>query len=345
MPYNIAPDGAEHLLQGLGSGQPVVFSHGWPLNADAWDVQLHLVAEHGYRAIAHDRRGHGRSTQTWDGNDMDTYADDLAELIEALDLQDAILVGHSTGGGEVARYVGRHGTGRVAKVVLVGAVPPLMLKTDGQPRADADRGVRRDPRRRAADRSQFYQDLRAVLRLQPARADGLAGRAGPFWRLGMQVGLKARLRLRQGVLRDRLHRGPQGARRPDADRPRRRRPDRPDRRRRPEVGRTGRRAAPQGLIPARRTASPVRTSRRSMRTCWSSSRADAPREALRRGSVVVERPPYVVDELGASAKSSRLSSCKTGTAKRSGFVRTRPRETLTTAPRRPWRAGHPPGTR
>ena len=111
-----------------------MFSHGWPLNADAWDDQAMLVAANGYRAIAHDRRGHGRSSQPWNGNDMDTYADDLAALIETLDLRDVVLVGHSTGGGEVTRYVGRHGTERVAKVVLVGAVPPLMLKTAGQPR-------------------------------------------------------------------------------------------------------------------------------------------------------------------------------------------------------------------
>src|SRR5207302_5279423 len=116
-----------------GSGQPVVFSHGWPLSADAWEDQMIFLADRGYRCIAHDRRGHGRSTQTWDGNDMDTYADDLAALTEALDLKNAIHVGHSTGGGEVARYIGRHGTKRVAKAVLISAVPPLMVKTDKNP--------------------------------------------------------------------------------------------------------------------------------------------------------------------------------------------------------------------
>jgi non-heme chloroperoxidase len=126
-------DGTGIFYKDWGTGQPVVFSHGWPLNADAWDDQAYFVASHGYRAIAHDRRGHGRSGQAWDGNDMDTYADDLAELIEALDLHDAVLVGHSTGGGEVTRYLGRHGTARAAKAVLVGAVPPLMLKTDANP--------------------------------------------------------------------------------------------------------------------------------------------------------------------------------------------------------------------
>jgi non-heme chloroperoxidase len=149
------------LLQGLGFGQPVVFSHGWPLNADAWDVQTNLVAAAGYRAIAHDRRGHGRSSQTWDGNEMDTYADDLAALIESLDVHEAVLVGHSTGGGEITRYLGRHGTSRVAKAVLLGAVPLLMLKTDANPEGlpiDAFDTIRTGV---ATDRSQFYRDLSA----------------------------------------------------------------------------------------------------------------------------------------------------------------------------------------
>src|SRR6202000_3193031 len=126
-------DGTGIYYKDWGAGPPVVFSHGGPLNADAWDDQAFFVASHGYRAIAHDRRGHGRSTQPWDGNDMDTYADDLGELIGQLDLRDAVLVGPSTGGGEVVRYLGSHGTGRVAKAVLVGAVPPLMLKTGANP--------------------------------------------------------------------------------------------------------------------------------------------------------------------------------------------------------------------
>jgi non-heme chloroperoxidase len=142
-----------------GEGQPIVFSHGWPLSADDWDAQMLFFGQRGYRVIAHDRRGHGRSSQTWNGNEMDTYADDLAALTEKLDLKDAIHVGHSTGGGEVARYIGRHGTGRVAKAVLIGAVPPLMLKTEansgGLPIEVFDQiraGV-------AGDRSQFYKDL------------------------------------------------------------------------------------------------------------------------------------------------------------------------------------------
>jgi non-heme chloroperoxidase len=152
-------DGTQIYYKDWGTGQPVVFSHGWPLSADAWEDQMVFLAERGYRCIAHDRRGHVRSSQPWQGNDMDTYADDLATLVAALDLRDAMHVGHSTGGGEVARYIGRHGTQRVAKAVLIGAVPPLMLQTaanpGGLPMAAFDQiraGVR-------ADRSQFFEDL------------------------------------------------------------------------------------------------------------------------------------------------------------------------------------------
>ena len=126
-------DGTTIYYKDWGKGQPMIFSHGWPLTADAWDAQMMFFGEHGYRVIAHDRRGHGRSSQSWDGNDMDNYADDLAELMDELDLKDAVMVGHSTGGGEVARYLGRHGTKRVARAMLIGAVPPLMLKTDNNP--------------------------------------------------------------------------------------------------------------------------------------------------------------------------------------------------------------------
>jgi non-heme chloroperoxidase len=174
-----------------GGGQPVVFSHGWPLNADAWDEQLVFLASNGYRAIAHDRRGHGRSSQPWNGNDMDTYADDLAALVEALDLKNVVHVGHSTGGGEVARYIGRHGTRRVAKAVLVGAVTPLMLRTeanpDGLPMEVFD-GIRAGV---ANDRSQFYKDLSAPF--YGANRPGSAvsqGQRDQFWLQGMQVGLK-----------------------------------------------------------------------------------------------------------------------------------------------------------
>jgi len=152
-------DGTEIYYKDWGKGQPIVFSHGWPLSADAWDAQMLFLGQHGYRVIAHDRRSHGRSSQTWDGNDMDTYADDLAAVMDALDVKNAVMIGHSTGGGEVAHYIGRHGTKRVAKAVLIGAVPPLMLKTDANPGGlplkvfdDIRAGV-------AADRSQFYKDL------------------------------------------------------------------------------------------------------------------------------------------------------------------------------------------
>src|ERR1700704_6147080 len=185
-------DGTEVFYKDWGMGQPVVFSHGWPLNADAWDDQLFFFASNGYRAIAHDRRGHGRSTQTPDGNDMDTYADDLAALVEELDLKSAIHIGHSTGGGEVARYIGRHGTERVAKAVLVGAVPPGMLKTaknpDGVPIEAFDQiraGVK-------ADRSQYWKDL--SLPFYGANRPGSKVSEGvrdAFWLMGMQAGFPA----------------------------------------------------------------------------------------------------------------------------------------------------------
>ncbi|MDG4767046.1 alpha/beta hydrolase [Solwaraspora sp. WMMD406] len=161
MPYVTTVDGAEIFYKDWGpaSGRPVVLSHGWPLNSDSWQIQALFLAENGFRVIAHDRRGHGRSTQTWDGNEMDTYADDLATLIDTLDLRDVTLVGFSTGGGEVARYVGRHGTGRVAQVVLVSAVPPLMLRTPDNPGGvpiEVFDGIRAGS---LADRSQTYRDL------------------------------------------------------------------------------------------------------------------------------------------------------------------------------------------
>ena len=152
-------DGTQIYYKDWGSGQPIVFSHGWPLSADDWDAQMLFFGQQGYRVIAHDRRGHGRSTPTWEGNEMNTYADDLATLVEKLDLKNAIHVGHSTGGGEVARNIGRHGTKRVAKAVLIGAVPPLMLKTErnpgGLPIAVFD-GIRAGI---VGDLSQFYKDL------------------------------------------------------------------------------------------------------------------------------------------------------------------------------------------
>jgi non-heme chloroperoxidase len=190
MPTITTKDGAHIFYKDWGGGRPVVFSHGWPLNADAWDPQANLVANHGYRAVAHDRRGHGRSTQTWNGNDMDTYADDLAALMDELDLSDAVLVGHSTGGGEVVRYLARHGTSRVAQAVLLGAVPPLMLKTDANPQGtpigafDAIRaGV-------ANDRSAFYKDLsEPFYGFNRPGAKVSEGKRNEFWLQGMQVGI------------------------------------------------------------------------------------------------------------------------------------------------------------
>ncbi|KAA0696360.1 alpha/beta hydrolase [Halopseudomonas laoshanensis] len=175
-----------------GSGQPVFFSHGWPLSSDAWDSQMLFFGQQGYRVIAHDRRGHGRSEQTWDGNNMDRYADDLAELFEYLDLHNIIMIGHSTGGGEVAHYVGRHGSARVAKAVLVGAVPPLMLKTDSNPDGtpmEAFDGIRAGT---AENRSQFFRDL--TMPFYGFNRDGAKVNEGlqeSFWLQGMQGGIKA----------------------------------------------------------------------------------------------------------------------------------------------------------
>lgn len=175
-----------------GHGVPVVFSHGWPLSADAWEDQMMFLAEHGFRVIAHDRRGHGRSSKPWHGNDMDTYADDLATVIETLDLSGAILVGHSTGGGEVARYIGRHGTGRVAKAVLVGAVTPQMMASpanpDGVPMSVFD-GIRDGVR---ADRAQFFQDLSTPFYgANRAGSTVSQGVRDTFWLQGMQCSLRS----------------------------------------------------------------------------------------------------------------------------------------------------------
>jgi non-heme chloroperoxidase len=187
-------DGTQIYYKDWGTGRPVVFSHGWPLTADAWESQMVFLASRGYRCIAHDRRGHGRSTQPWDGNEMDTYADDLALLIESLDLKGATLVGHSTGGGEVARYIGRHGTARIAKAVLVGGVPPLMLKTDANPGGlpiDVFDKIRDGV---SADRSQFFKDLTTPF--YGANRDGAKvsqGTRDAFWLQGMMGGLKNEL--------------------------------------------------------------------------------------------------------------------------------------------------------
>lgn len=184
-------DGTSIFYKDHGTGQPVLFSHGWPLTGDAWDGQMLFLGQHGYRVIAHDRRSHGRSSQTWDGNNMDQYADDLAELIEKLGLKDLVMIGHSTGGGEVTHYLGRHGTKRVAKVVLIGAVPPLMLKTAANPGGlprDVFDGIRKGV---FDNRAQFYKDL--VMPFYGYNRPGAKlseGIRNSFWLQGMMGGLK-----------------------------------------------------------------------------------------------------------------------------------------------------------
>jgi non-heme chloroperoxidase len=186
-----AKDGTEIYYKDWGNGPVVTFSHGWPLNADAWDGQMLFLAQHGYRVVAHDRRGHGRSSQPETGNDMDGYADDLAAVIEALDLHDATLVGHSTGGGEVARYIGRHGTSRVVKAVLLSAVPPIMLKSDANPEGlpmEVFDGLRESV---VKDRSQFFKDLAVPFYgANRAGAEVSRGVLDQFWLWSMQAGLK-----------------------------------------------------------------------------------------------------------------------------------------------------------
>jgi len=195
MPYvTVGKENAKSIdlyYKDWGTGQPLVFSHGWPLNADAWDDQLLFVASHGYRAVAYDWRGFGRSTQPWTGNNMNTYADDIAALVEALDLRDVVLVGHSTGGGQVTRYIGRHGTARVAKAVLVDAITPLMLKTAANPGGLPIEAFDTLRAGLAADRSQFYKDLSAPF--YGANRPGSTvsqGTRDMFWLWSMQAGLK-----------------------------------------------------------------------------------------------------------------------------------------------------------
>jgi non-heme chloroperoxidase len=192
MPTFTTKDGTQIYYKDWGQGQPLVFSHGWPLSADAWEDQMMFLARRGYRCIAHDRRGHGRSGQPWEGNDMDTYADDLAELVNALDIQKAVHIGHSTGGGEVARYIGRHGTSRVAKAVLISAVPPLMLKTDKNPGGLPIEVFDQMRTSVLADRSQFFEDLSGPF--YGANRPGATVSQGVrdfFWLQGMLAGHNA----------------------------------------------------------------------------------------------------------------------------------------------------------
>ena len=185
-------DGTEIYYRDWGSGRPVVFSHGWPLTGDAFEDQMFFLASRGYRCIAHDRRGHGRSSQPWNGNDLDTYADDLAQLVQQLDLRNAVHVGHSTGGGEVARYIGRHGTGRVAKAVLIGAIPPLMLKTPANPGGLPIEVFDQLRARVQADRSQFWRELSMQFYgYNRSSAKISEGVRESFWLQGMMAGFPA----------------------------------------------------------------------------------------------------------------------------------------------------------
>ena len=189
MPTITTTDGTEIYYKDWGTGQPVVFSHGWPLSADAWEDQMLFLAGNGYRCIAHDRRGHGRSDQPWDGNDMDTYADDLAALVKTLNLKDAIHVGHSTGGGEVTRYIGRHGTKRVAGAVLISAIPPLMLKTAANPGGTPIEAFDQLRAATLADRAQFLKDLSAPFYGANRPGSKVSqGLRDSFWLQGMLCG-------------------------------------------------------------------------------------------------------------------------------------------------------------
>lgn len=185
-------DGTQLYYKDWGTGQPILFSHGWPLNADSWEAQMLFLASKGYRCIAHDRRGHGRSSQPWGGNEMDTYADDLAELITALDLKNIVLIGFSAGGGEVARYIGRHGTKRVAKAALIAAVPPLMLKTAANPEGLPIAAFDEIRLNSITDRSQFYKDLASGPFFGANRTGSKVsqGMIDSFWFQGMQAGSK-----------------------------------------------------------------------------------------------------------------------------------------------------------
>ena len=250
-------DGVEIFYKDWGpkNAQPIVFHHGWPLSADDWDTQMLYFVQKGYRVIAHDRRGHGRSSQVSDGHDMDHYAADAAAVVAHLDLRNAIHIGHSTGGGEATHYVARHGKGRVAKLVLIGAVPPIMVKTSANPGGlpiEVFDGLRQQL---AANRAQFYRDFveRPLLQLQPAGCEGVSRRDRELVAPGDDGRCEGALRRHQGLLGDGLHRGPEDHRCADARHAWRRRPDRPDRRFRAALREAPQERHPEGLreVPAR----------------------------------------------------------------------------------------------
>ena len=247
-------DGTEIYFKDWGEGPVVTFSHGWPLSADQWDPQMLFLNQHGFRTIAHDRRGHGRSTQSSSGNNMDTYADDLAELIEALDLRDVTVVGHSTGGGEVTRYIGRHGTERVKQAVLISAVPPHLAPTADDPIGLPKEALEGIVGGLLANASRVLPGPRgAVLRREPSRRERPAGRARRVLARVDAVGLEELVRVRPVARRERLHRGPEAVRRADAADPRRRRPGRPGQQL-GALGAASSRTPRTSTTPARRTA-------------------------------------------------------------------------------------------
>jgi pimeloyl-ACP methyl ester carboxylesterase len=261
----------EIYYQDWGSGQPVVFSHGWPLSADAFEDQMFYLASRGYRCIAHDRRGHGRSSQPWSGNDMDTYADDLAKLVEALDLKDAIHVGHSTGGAEV----GRHGTRRVAKTVLIGAAPPLMLKTPANPGGLPTEVFDQIRAGVLADRSQFFKDLTMPFYgYNRPGAKVSEGVRNSFWLQGMMAGFPRRLFLYQGVLGNRPDGRSKEIGHPDTHHARRRRPDGTHRRLGDAVIQSDQERATDKSTRVVRTVCVLRKRKRPMPICSRSSRRE-----------------------------------------------------------------------